>query len=159
MFTDPAYLSRFGFIPSEVDPELNPDGLPVGFAIDENFVDPDNDQAYPVIGLNCAACHTGELYYGKHVVQVEGAPAMIEVAAFQKALGLALVFNGKLPSSIGRYSRFERRVLGANANAEQKAELKAHLRRLSRQGAPSRVSQPMEAPNRGRTSELSGSSV
>lgn len=125
LFTDPAYLYRFGFIPSEADPALNPDGLPVGFAIDRDFVDPANQKAHPVVGLNCAACHTGELYYGKYAVQIEGAPAMIEVAAFQKALGLALAFNAKLPFRIGRYSRFEKRVLGANAREEQKAALKA----------------------------------
>jgi mono/diheme cytochrome c family protein len=125
LFTDPAYLDRFGFIPSEPDPELNPDGLPVGFAVDRDFVDPVSHKAYPVVGLNCAACHTNELYYGKYAVQVEGAPATIEVTAFQKALGLALVFNAKLPFSIGRYSRFERRVLGANATDEQKAALKS----------------------------------
>jgi len=125
MFTDPAYLDRFGFIPSAADPELNPDGFPVGFAIDRDFVDPVSQKAYPVVGLNCAACHTTELYYGKHAVQIEGAPATIEVSAFQKALGLALAFNAKLPFSIGRYSRFEERVLGANASKEQKAGLKA----------------------------------
>jgi hypothetical protein len=125
LFTDPAYLDRFGFIPSEADPRLNPDALPVGFAIDRDFVDPVSKKAYPVVGLNCAACHTNELYYGKYAVQVEGAPATIEVTAFQKALGLALAFNAKFPFSIGRYSRFEERVLGRNASAEQKAALKA----------------------------------
>jgi hypothetical protein len=125
MFSDPAYLDRFGFIPSEADPELNPDGLPVGFAIDREFVDPLNKKAYPVVGLNCAACHSNEVYYGKYAVQVEGAPATIEVTAFQKALGLALAFNTSFPFRIGRYGRFEQRVLGPNATAEQKAELKA----------------------------------
>ena len=124
MFSDSAYLDRFGFIPSEADPEMNPDGLPVGFAIDRDFVDPINKAAYPVVGLNCAACHTNELYYGKHAVQVEGAPATIEVAAFQKALGLALAFNTKFPFRVGRYSRFEQRVLGPNATDAQKKALK-----------------------------------
>ena len=124
MFSDSAYLDRFGFIPSETDPEMNPDGLPVGFAIDREFVDPISKAAYPVVGLNCAACHTNELYYGNHAVQIEGAPATIEVAAFQKALGLALAFNTKFPFSIGRYSRFEERVLGANASDAQKKALK-----------------------------------
>ena len=124
MFSDSAYLDRFGFIPSETDPELNPDGLPVGFAIDREFVDPISKAAYTVVGLNCAACHTNELYYGNHAVQIEGAPATIEVAAFQKALGLALAFNSKFPFSVGRYSRFEERVLGANASDAQKKELK-----------------------------------
>jgi mono/diheme cytochrome c family protein len=125
LFTDPAYLGRFGFVPSPVDPKLNPDGLPVGFAIDREFVDPVSKKAYPVVGLNCAACHTSELYYDKYAVQIEGGSAPIEVSAFQKALGLALAFNVKFPFSVGRYSRFEKRVLGPGASAEQRAALKA----------------------------------
>ena len=127
MFVDPGYLDRFGFIPSQADPELNPDGLPVGFAIDRDFVDPLNKKAYPVVGLNCAACHTNEFYYGKYAVQVDGAPATIEVTSFQKALGLALAFNTRFPFTIGRWARFEQRVLGPNASAEQKAELRANF--------------------------------
>lgn len=127
MFADSAYLLRFGFIPGEADPKMNPDGLPVGFAVDRSFVDPATKQAYAVVGLQCAACHTGELFYGNSVVQIEGAPGTIEVAAFQKALGLALAFNTKFPFSIGRYARFEKRVLGANATPAQKADLKTKL--------------------------------
>jgi len=127
MFADPAYLSRFGFIPGDADQTANPDGLPVGFAIDKTFVDPATKQAYPVVGLNCAACHTGEFYYGNAVVQVEGAPGTIEVAAFQKALGLGLAFTMKFPFSVGRYSRFEKRLLGDHATDAQKADLKAQL--------------------------------
>jgi hypothetical protein len=126
LFADSAYLSRFGFIPSHTDAQ-NPDGWPIGFALDKNFTDPIEKSAYPVVGLTCAACHTGELHYGKYAVQVEGAPGMIEVAAFQKALGLALVFTDTFPLSIGRYRRFEERVLGPNASADQKAELKRRL--------------------------------
>ena len=125
-FADPAYLSRFGFIPSRAD-ALNPDGLPVGFAIDKDFVDPIDKSAVPVVGLNCAACHTGELHYGKYSVVVEGGPAMIEVAAFQKALGLALGFNTTFPFKYGRYGRFERNVLGPNATDEQKADLRRRV--------------------------------
>jgi hypothetical protein len=126
LFSDPAYLARFGFIPSEKS-ELNPGGLPVGFAIDRDFVDPYDKRREPVVGLTCAACHTGELHYGEYAVQVEGAPGMIEVAAFQKALGLALGFNATFPMNVGRYARFERRVLGENATNEQKAELKKRV--------------------------------
>jgi mono/diheme cytochrome c family protein len=124
MFADSAFLDRFGFIPSEADPEMNPDGLPVGFAVDREFVDPASKKAYPVVGLTCAACHTNELFYGDRVVQIEGAPATIEIAAFQKALGLALAFNTKFPFSVGRYSRFERRVLGESASDAQKQALR-----------------------------------
>jgi hypothetical protein len=54
-------------------------------------------------------------------VQVDGAPAMIEVTEFQKALLLAVGFTQKIPLC---YGRFEKHVLGPNASEEQKADLK-----------------------------------
>lgn len=121
LFTNKTYLARFGFLSSKNDPELNPDGLPIGFARQENFYDPETKTTYAVVGLTCAACHTGELHYGKYAVQIDGAPAMIEVTQFQKALLLAVGFTQKIPF---RYGRFEKRVLGPNPSAEQKADLK-----------------------------------
>src|SRR5229473_2892344 len=121
LFADKTYLARFGFLASQADSKLNPDGLPVGFARQEDFYDPETKKTYAVVGFNCAACHTGELHYGKYAVQVDGAPAMIEVTEFQKALGLAVGFTKLIPF---RYGRFEKRVVGSNASADQKAELK-----------------------------------
>ena len=129
LFSDSAFLNRFGFIPSHPT-AANPDGFPIGFAIDQDFVDPYDKRTEPVVGLTCAACHTGELYYDKYVVQVEGAPAMIEVAAFQKALALALSFTTTFPLHIGRYRRFEERVLGPNATPDQKRDLKTRVEQL-----------------------------
>jgi hypothetical protein len=100
---------------------VNPDGLPVGFAYQEEFYDPIVQETYPVVGLTCAACHTGELRYGGHAVRIEGAPAMIEVTQFQKALGLAMVFTQMIPF---RYGRFEKKVLGPDATPAMKAGLK-----------------------------------
>ena len=120
-FRNPRYLSRFGFLASKPDPKANPDGLPVGFSYQANFYDPILQKTYPALGLTCAACHTGELHYGKYDVRIDGAPAMIEVTQFQKALGLALGFTQMVPF---RYGRFERNVLGPDATPEQKAELK-----------------------------------
>jgi len=114
---DPAYLARFGFIPSDD----NPDKLPIGFARHDNFHDPLTKKTYPVVGFTCAACHTGEIFHGDHVIRIEGGPAMVDLGTFQKALGLSLGFTEKLP---WRYSRFEKRVLGDNATDAQKAELK-----------------------------------
>jgi hypothetical protein len=121
LLADKTYLARFGFLSSQKDSKLNPDGLPVGFARQEDFHDPDTGKTYAVVGLTCAACHTGELHYGKYAVRVDGAPAMIEVTEFQKALLLAVGFTKKIPL---RYGRFEKRVLGPNASKEQKADLK-----------------------------------
>jgi len=127
LFTEPTYLARFGFLASQKDPKLNPDGLPIGFARQEDFYDPETKKVYPVVGLTCAACHTGELHYGNYAVQVDGAPAMIEVTQFQKALLIAVGFTQKLPF---RYGRFEKRVLGPNASDEQKAELKGQFNKF-----------------------------
>ena len=121
LFTEKTYLARFGFLNGQTDSKLNPDGLPIGFARQEDFYDPETKTSYPVVGLTCAACHTGELHYGKYAVQTDGAPAMIEVTQFQKALLLAVGFTQKIPF---RYGRFEKRILGPNATGEQKAGLK-----------------------------------
>lgn len=126
-FSDITYLGRFGFLESKPDGKLNPDGLPVGFAYQEDFPDPVTKKTYPVVGLTCAACHTGELHYGNYAVRIEGGPAMIEVAEFQKALGLALVFTQLIP---GRYGRFEDRVLGSNPSEESRKDLKDSFDRL-----------------------------
>lgn len=124
LFADKTYLARFGFLASPVESKLNPDGLPIGFARQEDFYDPDTRKTYPVVGLNCAACHTGELHYGKYAVQIDGAPAMIETGQFQKALGLSVIFTDLIPF---RYGRFEKRVLGPSASEDQKAELKTRF--------------------------------
>ncbi len=120
-FADLKYLARFGFIESKADPQWNPDGLPVGFAYQKDFYDPMTGIVEPALGLTCAACHTGELRYGKYSVLIDGAPATIEVTQFQKALGLAMVFTKVMPF---RYARFEAKILGPNATDEQKAGLK-----------------------------------
>lgn len=97
LFADKTYLARFGFLSSQADSKLNPDGLPIGFARLQDFYDPETKTTYPVIGFTCAACHTGELHFGKYALQVDGAPAMIEVTEFQKALLLAVGFTQKIP--------------------------------------------------------------
>jgi len=127
LFADKTYLARFGFLSSEADPKLNPDGLPVGFARQQDFYDPDTKTTYPVLGFTCAACHTGELYYDKYRVRIEGAPAMIEITEFQKALALSVGFTKIIPF---RYGRFEKRVLGANASAEQRSALRESFTRF-----------------------------
>jgi hypothetical protein len=123
-FAAKSYLGRFGFIEGQPDPKFNPDGLPVGFARQENFYDPITRETYPVVGLTCAACHTGELHHGKYAVRIEGGPAMIEIAEFQKALGIALGLTQKFPF---RFDRFADKVLGQGVSEEKKQALRARL--------------------------------
>ena len=68
-----------------------------------------------VVGLTCAGCHTGEIHYkdGNQVtraVRIEGGPAMINLAHFQKAIGAFAVLH---PGVRARFNRFADRVLGA----------------------------------------------
>lgn len=121
LLADKTYLARFGFLSSQTDSKLNPDGLPIGFARQEDFYDPDTKETYSVVGLTCAACHTGELHYGNYAVRVDGAPAMIEVTEFQKALLYSIGLTQRIPF---RYGRFEKRVLGPSANEDQRTHLK-----------------------------------
>lgn len=123
-FCEEDYLTRFGFLPSEPDPRLNPDGLPVGFAIDRDYDAPYANPSWsgPVVGLTCAACHTGQLTFrdasgNLRGIRVEGGSAMIHLAAFQDALGRALGYTLKIN---GRFDTFARRVLKDQANDPQR---------------------------------------
>ena len=92
-FSAPQYLQRFGFIPSSQDEGMNPDGLPVGFAVNRNFQEPQENAPppYPVVGLTCAACHTGQVNYRRKGLRIEGGSAMVNLGTFQSALGRALL--------------------------------------------------------------------
>lgn len=109
-FRDNSYLQGFGFIPDGADSQ-NPDGLPVGFTREDNFVDPYTGQKNAVLGLTCAACHTGELFYGEKAIRIDAGPSLINLQKFTEALGLAVTWTYYDPS---RFRRFAHRVLGPN---------------------------------------------
>jgi hypothetical protein len=67
-------LSRFGLLP---DPGRD-DGLPVGLTVATNPFTFGMD----FLGVNCAACHVGELRYNGKAVRVDGAPNMFNLALF-----------------------------------------------------------------------------
>ena len=136
-FVDGDYLYRFGFLPSEKNDRMNPDGLPIGFAMQDDFIDPTAPAKGPikVVGLTCAACHTGEIHYRDattnvlKAVRIEGGAAMINLSLFQKAVGLALFYTNFFDA---RYNRFADSVLGDKKNDQDernqlRAEVKAFL--------------------------------
>ena len=118
-FADSAYLTRFGFLPDPATPE-NPDGLPVGFAKD-TITDVNTGERVEVVGLNCAACHTGQLEYKGKGIRIDGGPANADLASFQTELGYAVAFTDKIPF---RFDRFARAVLGYNASDDDKKKLR-----------------------------------
>lgn len=125
-FSDPKYLQRFGFIPSRPDERMNPHGLPVGFAVNLKFQEPQADAPppYPVVGLTCAACHTGQINYQGKGVRIDGGSGMVDLGKFKSALGRAVYYTNLLP---WRFDRFARTVLGDGYNAQSKAQLQKEV--------------------------------
>jgi uncharacterized protein (DUF2235 family) len=116
LFKRDSYLQGFGFIPDTAY-EQNPDALPVGFARDDRFVDPYTGQKSVVLGITCAACHTGELFYGGKAIRIDAGPSLIDLEKFTEAIGLAVTWTYYDPL---RFHRFANRVLGPNhAHADQ----------------------------------------
>ncbi|WP_435019957.1 di-heme-cytochrome C peroxidase [Tundrisphaera sp. TA3] len=146
---DPGYLERFGFLPSPVDPKLNPDGLPIGFAIEEDFDAPyaDPPSTGKVVGLTCAACHTGQITYRDAAdsnalkgILIEGGPAMINLSAFQETIGRAIGITLRFDTRFEQFARgvLDGQDLGVAEKAARKKELKAQLQRFFDAGMASR---------------------
>ena len=124
-FAAPEYLARFGFLP---DPPsaTNPQGLPVGFAPDDRFPGEDGRSPETIVGLTCAACHTGQVERGGRAIRIDGGPAMTDTAAFQRQLGIALFLTQQ---SEPRFGRFAAAVLGPSDSPAARDRLKERLDR------------------------------
>ncbi|MGK7947108.1 MAG: di-heme-cytochrome C peroxidase [Microcystaceae cyanobacterium] len=125
-FIDSQYLAGFGFLP-DTKHEYNPDGLPVGFAKTENYVDPVSQQNNTVVGFTCAACHTGQINYKNKGIRIEGGSAMIDLDKFKTAVGYSLLLTKIDPF---RFNRFAERVLGDENTPENKQKLKDDLKSI-----------------------------
>jgi len=110
LFRDDSYLQGFGFIPDVAD-DQNPDALPVGFTRDDDFSDPYTGQKNSALGLTCAACHTGELFYRDKAIRIDAGPSLIDLKKFNDALAFAVGWTYYDP---WRFRRFAHRVLGPN---------------------------------------------
>ncbi len=118
------YLVQFGFIPSRQDPTYNPDGLPIGFTKDHKYINFDTGNRETVVGLTCAACHTGQINFKQNdevrAVVIDGAPSNIDLGLFKKQLGMALYLTDNLPF---RFSRFAKDVDDPEGEEALKAKL------------------------------------
>ncbi|MFC0406885.1 di-heme-cytochrome C peroxidase [Roseomonas elaeocarpi] len=94
-------LSRFGLLP---DPGRD-DGLPVGLTVATNPFTFGMD----FVGVNCAACHVGELRHNGRTVRVDGAPNMFNLQLFYSQAVDAMLATtsdrGKLWNALKRLGR------------------------------------------------------
>ena len=103
--------------------KVNP--LPVGFARLGGATNPVTGQSEPdMIGLSCAACHTGHINYKGVSIRFDGGPGMVDLLKLEEATGLAIAYTLKVP---GRFNRFATRVLGPDATAAEHHQLKQGL--------------------------------
>jgi len=147
------YLSRLGFIPGDIT-HFNQAGLPVGFSVDYNVVNPAiSETPFNAVGLTCAACHTGQMRVRKTThqgdkfisVRYDGGPAVTDLSQLITVLAWSLI-ETYLDES--RFERFAQRVLGITNTEENRHKLKKQLRHtLSNQ--VSDILQPAEIKTTG----------
>lgn len=102
-FFGAAHLGALGYLDNPVS-ATNPEGLPVGFAVDQNPADAPQlmcdrfpamcaagTMRAPWLGLNCAACHTTEITYQGRRLRIEGAPTLADFDGLVNGLQAALV--------------------------------------------------------------------
>lgn len=73
-------IERFGFLPDPPS-RFNPYGLPVGVTAGYGKI-----TGQQMMGLNCSACHVGELHYDGRAFRVDGGPSMAYINAFIEAI-------------------------------------------------------------------------
>jgi len=130
LLSDPEYLDRYGFIPSNKNPG-EPE-LPIGFAHGGPILDskglpwknPRTNKDATAVGLTCAACHTGRFTYKNTAVLIDGGPALLNLEAFQEGVAVSLLSTWYLP---WRFDRFADRVLGPGAGNEAKSDLRRQM--------------------------------
>jgi cytochrome c1 len=134
--TDKATLLRYGYVDSAYASAStqsqtgkwqveNFDGLPVGFARLIGATDPGTGAAQPdMIGLTCAACHSGSIQYKGTSIRYDGGPAMVNLLKLEQVTGLSIAYTLVVP---GRFDRFATRVLGPGATETERTELKKGL--------------------------------
>ena len=136
--TDKATLLSYGYTESADAPAStsslsdkwpveNFDGLPVGFARLSGATDPATSAPLPdMIGLTCAACHTGSIHYKGTSIRYDGGPSMVNLLNLEKATGLSIAYTLS-PLLPFRFDRFAARVLGPNASQADRTALKKKL--------------------------------
>src|SRR5262245_23500966 len=108
LFADPHYLETFGWLPPLEGPSSrNPDALPVGFVRDPI----DKPITGKWVGLNCAACHTGELTFKGKRLRIDGGQSLADVGRFLAELSRAVNANSPAVNK-KKFERFATRVLG-----------------------------------------------
>jgi cytochrome c5 len=83
LFRSNGNMARLGFLPEPAN-KFNPDGLPLGVTRDSD------GKGNAWVGLNCAACHAGEIVIKGQPVRIDGGQSLIDYTKFENELLAAL---------------------------------------------------------------------
>jgi hypothetical protein len=112
LFRSSENVLRFGLIPATKSP-ANPDALPIGFSRNGGYM-----------GISCAACHTQQIDYKNQTIMIDGGQTFFDLQKFLAEMTASIKFTIEDQQ---KFVRFQQRVLGAKASAQQQAELKLAL--------------------------------
>src|SRR5215468_7450799 len=73
-------IERYGLLPDRSGPG-NEDGLPVGVSLGMS-----KEEGVDMIGLNCSACHVGQVQYQGRAVRIDGLGNMVVVNNFLRGI-------------------------------------------------------------------------
>lgn len=124
-------IERFGLLPHEKGPD-NPYGLPVGVS-----VAPSKLTGTEMIGLNCAACHVGQVQYQGQAVRVDGAGNMAYINKFLEHMASETEATIASPARLSRFwervraVRRERRAAAADRDPADVADDETFTGRLT----------------------------
>jgi hypothetical protein len=94
-------IERYGMLPDPKGPG-NPYGLPVGLSLAPSAI-----SGVMMIGLNCSACHVGQIEYQGRAMRMDGGPNMAVINTFLQDLATETQRTLQNPA---RLARFWRRV-------------------------------------------------
>jgi hypothetical protein len=132
-FLAAAHLATFRVLPL---PESK-DGLPVGFVRDKQaddalsfsklrwFTGQGNQEEW--LGLNCSACHTGELSYKGVAERIDGGPSLFDFQSWLEAADAAMIATRDDPA---KWDRFAGKVLKGRDTPANRDMLKAAFGKL-----------------------------
>jgi hypothetical protein len=123
MFLDDK-LARFGYLApyrSKALESRNPDGLPIGFARD------DDEKRGAWIGMTCAACHTNQVEFKQKRLQIDGGPANADMFAFVQDLANALDQTATVDE---KFRRFYMRLQNTKLPVTDEQGVRSYLREL-----------------------------
>lgn len=119
MLLDPKHMKDLGFI-FEPRSKLNPDRLPVGFA-----VAPPGSIVEGQVGLTCSACHTEQITYKGKTLKIDGGSSMADIVAFVSEYYTSLKSTYLQQDNWARFIKRLKPINEENVRSEIKAILDA----------------------------------